>query len=63
MTREERIALNKSLGLSVEWLEAMTDDEYEAERDFREEKALRRRHARLVLSRFQAGYVVRAWIK
>lgn len=43
MTRDERIALNKSLGLNVEWLEAMTDDEYEAERDFQEEKALKLR--------------------
>lgn len=43
MTRDERIALNKSLDLSVEWLEALTDDEYEAERDFQEEKALKLR--------------------
>lgn len=43
MTRDERIALNKSLDLSVEWLEALTDDEYEADRDFQEEKALKLR--------------------
>lgn len=54
MTREDRIALNKSLGLSVEWLEALTDAEYEAERDFQEEKALRTQYLRKRFSEIKA---------
>lgn len=59
MTREDRITLNKSLGLAVEWLEAMTDAEYEAERDFQEEKALRGRMYRNRYAEICKGMTVR----
>lgn len=43
MTRTEKIALFTSIGIAVPHLECMTDAEYEAERDFQEEKHLRLR--------------------
>lgn len=41
MTRQERIAFNKRLGLDASRFEAMTDSGYESELDFQNEKALR----------------------